>query len=77
MKRERKLVWGVVLFCIGTAVLLLTSYYWWQLSYRAAADAAAAELLANDLFTTLVRYFGYILGGGLVVSALYIMLVFL
>ena len=74
MKRERKLVWGVILFCIGTAVLLLASYYWWQLSYRAAADAAAAELLTNDLFATIIRYFGYILGSGLVISALYIIL---
>ncbi|HLB32297.1 MAG TPA: hypothetical protein VJL27_01950 [Patescibacteria group bacterium] len=74
MKKERKLAWGIVLFCIGAAILLLTFYYWWQYSYQASANQYAGQLLAGDLYYSLARYFGYILGGTLIISALYIIL---
>ena len=74
MKRERKLTWGIVLFCIGAAILLLTFYYWWQYSYEASANQLAGEMLANELYYSLARYFGYILGGTLLISALYVIL---
>ena len=74
MKKERKLVWGIVLFCVGAAILLLTFYFIWWTDYRAAADIATGQVTADNIFPNLVRYFGYVLGGSLVVSAVYIIL---
>ena len=75
MKKEKKLVWGIILFCVGAAILLLTFYYLWWTNYHAAADIAAGNVVTPDnMFPDLARYFGYILGGSLVVSAVYIIL---
>jgi hypothetical protein len=75
MKKDRKIMWGIVLFCVGAAILLLTFYYSWWTSYHVAADIAAGNVVtADNIFPDLVRYFGYIIGGALVVSAVYIIL---
>lgn len=73
MKKEKKLVWGIVLFCVGAAILLLTFYYLWWTNYHVTAETA--DLVTPDsIIPDLARYFGYILGGSLVVSAVYIIL---
>jgi len=75
MKQEKRFVLGLVLFTVGTAILLLTFYYYWRQASLIGADVTTAiSGTGSGFFVQLTKYIGAILGGALIIAAVYTVL---
>lgn len=76
MKRERRFALGLILFMVGAGILLLTFYYYWHQTSLIGADATTAAISGTGpgFFVEFAKYIGAILGGALVIAAVYVVL---